>query len=297
MLEIFEDPVLIQEKADGSQLSASVIDGELVVRSRGVHFSPYAAGDFQPACDYLLSIQDRLRPDWIYRCEYFRRPKQNALMYNRLPRNHLVLFDIEDGMQRFLPPLDVQREAERIEVEPWPPLFYGRWLKGALGLGDLLKESALGGPTMEGVVCKNYSRYGADKKVLMAKFVREDFKEINAKNWKAANPTGKDILLMLGDTYRTEARWRKAIQHLRDDGKLQGAVQDIGLIVREIWPDILKEHKEDILEALWRWAEPALRRIVVRGVPEFYKAELARSADERGGMAQEEDARGAVRGA
>ena len=45
---------------------------------------------------------------------------------------------------------------------------------------------------------------------------------------------------------RTPARWNKAIQHLRERGLLEDSPRDIGLILREIPEDVLKEDAADI---------------------------------------------------
>ena len=70
---------------------------------------------------------------------------------------------------------------------------------------------------------KNYAQFTQEKKVAMGKYVREDFKEQNAMAWRVANPTQKDITQAIIETYRNEARWRKAVQHLRERGELDNS--------------------------------------------------------------------------
>lgn len=88
------------------------------------------------------------------------------------------------------------------------------------------------------------------------------------------NPTSKDILERLSEKYRTPARWAKAVQRLKEQGKIQDQPQDIGLILKEVWPDIESECKEEIMEFLWNWASSHIRRGVTRGMPEWYKEQL-----------------------
>ena len=136
------------------------------------------------------------------------------------------------------------------------------------------RTSALGGQKVEGVVVKNYKRFGPDKKVLMGKFVSESFKEVHAAEWKAANPTKTDIVERLVETLRTPARWNKAIQHLREAGTLQDSPRDIGNLMKEVQADIEKECHDLIADKLAEWALPQIRRGVIRGLPEWYKDEL-----------------------
>lgn len=120
----------------------------------------------------------------------------------------------------------------------------------------------------------DYNLFGADKKVLMGKFVSEAFKEVHAAEWKSSNPTQGDILQLLGNEYKTPARWQKAILHLSEKGLLKGSPRDIGLLMKEVPADIEKECADEIKERLYRWAWPHLRRMVTAGFAPWYKDEL-----------------------
>ena len=126
----------------------------------------------------------------------------------------------------------------------------------------------------EGIVVKNYQRFGADKKVLMGKFVSEAFKEIHGKEWRAKHLNSEGILLRLVDTYRTPARWQKALQHLQERGELEQSPRDIGKLVSEIPADVEAECGEEIKAKLWEWAWPTIRRGIFKGAPEWYKEKL-----------------------
>ena len=127
---------------------------------------------------------------------------------------------------------------------------------------------------MEGVVIKNYNVFTAEKKVAMAKIVRQEFKEQNSSNWKDEHPTSQDIIQRLIETYRNEARWRKAVQHLRDAGELQGEMKDIPLLMKEVSADVLKECKDEIVERLFAYAWPKIMKGITRGLPEWYKTQI-----------------------
>ncbi len=127
---------------------------------------------------------------------------------------------------------------------------------------------------MEGVVIKNYTRFGTDGHVLMGKYVCEAFKEVHRKEWTRANPTNGEILDQLLDQYRTEARWHKAVQHLKEAGKYNGDPSDIGPLIKEIREDFVKECKAEVQELLWDWARKRIYDKVSHGAPEWFKKQL-----------------------
>ena len=104
------------------------------------------------------------------------------------------------------------------------------------------------------------------------KLVGEAFKEKHANNpdWKPQ----RDRLEELFDSYRTEARWLKTIQHLRDDGKLSGEPKDIGLLMKELANDLITEEGEDMAKKLLAHHRKAWISSAMRGLPEFYKDHL-----------------------
>lgn len=140
------------------------------------------------------------------------------------------------------------------------------------------RDSILGGTKIEGVVIKNYNLFTPDKKVAMAKLVCEDFAERNAKAWKTSNPTQADIVQGIIASLRTEARWRKAVQHLREAGALTDSPKDIGALIKEAQADILKEERDWIAGQLVNHFLPQIIRGSIGGLPEWYKQELAKSA-------------------
>lgn len=280
--ELLDDDVVVQEKVDGSQFSFGVFEhpeaeGDCIlrVRSKGAVMHPEAPEKmFTKAVEAVKAVQHLLIPGWTYRAEYLSKPKHNALAYDRVPRNHLALFDVNTGEEVYQSPGAILTEAERLGFEAVPLIHHGRITSIEQFREMLDRTSFLGGQKIEGVVAKNYRRFGPDKKVLMGKFVSEAFKEVHAREWGDANPGPKDIITQIIDAHRTPARWAKAVQHLRDVGKLEGSPRDIGLLIVETKKDIFEECKDDMLKALWQYARPHIERGVIRGLPEWYKDEL-----------------------
>jgi hypothetical protein len=273
------DYLVIEEKIDGSQYSFGVIDGEICARSKGKEQSESSGVDdlFKTAWEVVKLLAPSLRPNWVYRCEFLAKPKHNVLCYSRTPKDGLIIYDIDKGEQNYLSVEDKSTEAARIGIEcvpciankPDPDLEqFKEWLE---------RESCLGGVKVEGVVIKNYRQFGRDKKVLMGKYVSEAFKEKHNKEWKVGNPNGKDVIQLLGQELKSEARWQKAIQHLTEKGLLLNEPKDIGLLIQEVPADILKEEEDYIKDKLFKWAWPQIKRMTTAGLPEWYKTKLAES--------------------
>jgi len=275
--DLLLDPVLVQEKVDGSQISFGAFPNDsgyptVRMRSKGAQINVLAPEKmFKKAVDYVVSIAETLTPGYTYRGEYLSTPKHNALAYDRVPKNHIILFDINPEQEAYLPFNVVQNEAERIGLETVTPLFFGMVESLEQFRSYLEHTSCLGGQKIEGVVVKNYARFGLDKKVLMGKFVSETFKEVHANEWKASNPSANDIVQTLIASLKTPARWNKAVQHLREAGLLEDSPKDIALLMKEVPSDIEKEEQEYIKAKLYEWAWPQIRRGVVAGLPEYYK--------------------------
>ena len=278
---LLDVPVIVEEKVDGSQISFGVsTEGELRMRSKGAEIHvDHPEGMFSKGVEVVKAIQDKLTPGWVYRGEYLRQPKHNTLAYDRIPDNHIILFDISRGDGTWLSWGEKREEAERLLFEV-VPLRYITEESGSLTI-DIINTildstSVLGGQKIEGVVIKpfNYNLYGEDKKVLMGKYVSEAFKEVHGGEWRSNNPTGGDIIQQLIVKYSTPARWQKAVIHLQEAGLLEDSPKDIGLLMKEVSMDLLKEEEEEIKTALFEYAWKKINRGVTSGLPGWYKERL-----------------------
>lgn len=284
--ELLLDSVLVQEKIDGSQFSFGVIDNVLYCRSKGTQIDLDAPDKlFLKAIETVHNLHEAgvLPNNVIFRGEYLQSAKNNTLTYHRVPRNHIMIYDIQriltnfiEGFSyySFLPWREVQLMSQDIGLETVPVLQIPKFTIEDLDAA-LNRESVLRGCKVEGIVIKNYSRYGKDGHPLFGKYVSEAFKEVHKSN-KTFNPASKsDIISRLGDTYGTEARWLKAIHYLRDSGELSDSPKDIGLIINRIQTDIIEEEYDSICEELWKEYKGRVMKATVRGVPEYYKQYLA----------------------
>ena len=285
--DLFKEEVQITEKIDGSQFSFAKINGELLLRSKGaiIHVdNPEKM--FSVAVETVKSIADKLHDGWFYRGEYLRSPKHNTLVYDRIPKLNIILFDVTVGEEAYLSYEELLAEANRLGLEVVPLIYTGK-VDTADSLLELLnRESILGKQKIEGIVAKNYLRFGIDGRVLMGKYVREDFKELNNRNWRVENPTKGDVIAEIIASLKTQARWEKGVYHLRDKGLLDNSPKDIGNLLKEIQEDIKAEEGQFIKNRLYAAFIKDILRGTTAGVPEWYKERLLKEQFEESKCSQ-----------
>ena len=277
--DVLVGTIVVQEKIDGSSFSFGAVDGELQVRSKSKEMRVDAPEDMFSAAVETIKALD-LHPNWVYRSEFLRSPHHNALSYGRVPRGNIIIYDINIGLEDYLCAGDVEMEAARLGLETVPTFYQGAAISVDELKSFLGRQSILGGD-IEGIVVKNYGVMTLEHKVAMAKLVRADYLEVHAVEWRKANPTKQDIVDLLIAAYRTEARWEKSVQHLRDDGRLEGSPRDIGALIREAPEDVLKECRDEIADALFNHFWPHIRRGITSGLPEWYKRKLADTQEQK----------------
>ena len=190
---LLESNVEVTEKVDGSMLRWTLTkEGVLLVGSKSVQsIQDHANAMFKAGVEYLETITNKMTPGFTYFGEYLRKPKHNTLTYDKIPKNHIVLFGtcFENGMWetewKYL-----SNYAEVMGIDVVPLLFKGL-LTDQAALEELLKtQSYLGGQTIEGVVIKNYEQNSRNvySPECFGKYVRASFKELNgAKHTKSKN--------------------------------------------------------------------------------------------------------------
>lgn len=284
---IYFGPVVVQEKIDGSQISFARLDGKLYVKSKNQYVvegvadlsEPVVAanGMFQIAVDEIANRFALLPEGYVFRGEYLNRPKHNILRYDRVPEGNIVVFDIYNcHSDMWLVPSEAERLSEQINLE-YVQTFYQGHVETTEQLMSLHeRESMLGGQLIEGFVVKNYAQFDTmDGNPLKLKVVRSAFKEQHGAEWKKDNPNTRDFVFNTIEQYRTQARWAKAVQHLRERGELQDDPRDIGPLMKELAEDFIAECKDEIMDALWKQYGKRIVRGVQGGFAEWYKSVLA----------------------
>jgi hypothetical protein len=161
----------------------------------------------------VASIKDRLPNDVIFYAEYLKNPHHNALDYDRIPKNHLILFGAATPDETFLP--NWRDFADILDIEAVPIIFRGKIDNPEMLLGLLKRKSILGKADIEGVAVKNYQRSfligGMPVPIMSGKYVSEEFKEVHKETWE----TGKDRWHIFLQSFRTwSARYFVPVREL-----------------------------------------------------------------------------------
>lgn len=279
--KLFAGEVVVEEKIDGSQFRAWFdAEGNAFFGSKGVNYNDYNPPDqmFVPAIAAAEShFAGRELKNAFFVFEFLAKPKQNTLEYGRVPKDNLVLLDVNEQGKW----VTLERKAKLASEYGFEcvPVLYKGAIKSAEELKHLLEtQSFLGGTTVEGIVIKNYSQYHEVSFLLgmplFGKYVREEFKELNRENWGAGQSMDEKIM----KNFPNEPRWAKAVQHLRERGELGNGVKDIGKLISEVERDFREECKETAKELLWHEYEHQLVSSARRGFAEWYKQKLAEEA-------------------
>jgi hypothetical protein len=282
---IFSSEVEITEKIDGSQFNFGVVDNELKIRSKSADINVSNPEQmFKEAVNYVVELYSNglLPNNVVFHSEYLKKPKHSTLCYERIPSNHLILFGVEYEKGCISDYYDLTMFAKLLKIEVVPLLFCGL-VDSVEDLKKLLdKDSVLGGVKIEGFVVKNYSldvMIGQDRyyPIMCGKYVSEGFKEVHKTKWREDNtPSGH--FQTYCETFKTEARWMKAIFRLRDENRLTNSPKDIEFIIKEIRKDIIEEEKENIKDFLYKEFSNDLLRVATHGFPYFYKEHLLKQS-------------------
>lgn len=287
--DLFRGSVEVTEKIDGSMFAFGITaEGQLVMRSKGKEmFFEACEKMFTKAANYVDQIQGKLRemagPQGIFFYgEFLGGPSHNVLKYARVPENHIMVFGAMLGEGWIHDHAEMQRLAAQIDLETVPLLHSGP-LETVEGLAAFFeRDSILGNEKLEGVVVKNYEQktiIGQQVFPSFGKYVRAEFKERHAKDWGPKFSEGNKFDLWL-ESFRAEARWQKAVQHLREAGLLLNEPRDIGVLLKELERDLFEEERANIEKELFRLFKDQITRKARAGFPEWYKEQLAKRAFE-----------------
>jgi hypothetical protein len=278
---IFNGKVIIQEKVDGSMFRFGINeDGQLVIGSKSVAIYDNYPAMFKEAVEYVKTLKLDLPKDTYFYCEYLQKEKHNVLKYERIPKNHLVLFDcLTDG--GWLDQDGLKMAAEDLGIDVIPTLYEGE--ANVEKVRQLLEtKSYLGGEIVEGIVIKNYKQtilLGGNVYPLFTKYVREQFKERHQTEWKVKSPKG--AIQQYVEGFKNEARWQKAYQYLRDKGETEKNPRDIGKLIKRVQDDIVEEEKENIKNELYKMFIKDILRTSTKGIAEWYKDFLIKSLENK----------------
>lgn len=179
--------------------------------------------------------------------------------YNKEWFNKWRVYDIWDkSVNSYLPQTTVKNICTQLGIEYIEELYYGPFISWEHCRSFLNKSTAYG-PTQEGIVIKNQSKLGINDNnaPIYLKIVNERFKESqhSKKDKKPIDPAieaAKAEAANLAASIVTEARVRKIILKLIDEGKLPTELQpkDMGAVMKLLpklcFCDCLKEEPESV---------------------------------------------------
>ena len=266
--DLFLGTVEVQEKIDGSSLSAGKIDGKLYFHTRTQQIPETTGGQFGATIKHFLSVLDKLQEGYIYRGEAVSSLRHNVLTYGRVPRGNFVLFDVVGTDGVFLSYELLCEEADKIGVDPVTRFFRDHLTAKKFEEkveGWFVEQSMLGGK-IEGVVIKRYLDVGQ----MRGKWVRPEFKEKLNKPLKDK----QDFLDNLVERYATEARFEKIVQHGKEQGELIGEMKDLSYLCKDLVKDVFEEEGEEIERLILEHYTKIFRSRLVKQIPQWYKEKL-----------------------
>ena len=281
--------VELEEKLDGSQFRILVSEKGVQCGSKSVDFDEDHPVEktFKVGVEKAIEAFSEMPVSEGSRIhifgEYFASPKHNTLGYERIPKNHIMIYDIaieeKDGFLEWANYVDKKAVAEAYGFEVVPLIWSGdgKDLTNEMMLEFLKRESVLGKEIVEGIVIKNTEKTFDPIKfphfagnTPAGKFVRSEFKERNNEEWKVKKG-GMEVFL---ESINPEARWKKAVQHLKDQGKLEGNMKDMAILIAENVKDFEEEEKENVKEILYEIHKKQIIGKLNGGFADYYKKAL-----------------------
>lgn len=183
----------------------------------------------------------------------------HTVQYNKDWYNKWRVYDIWDkSIGNYLPQTTVKNICKRFGLEYIEELYYGPFISWDHCRSFIGKSTAYG-PSQEGIVIKNQTKLLVEKPdgPVYIKIVDEKFKEAQHSNKgpKVVDPAKeaeKQKAAELASTVVTEARVRKLVLKLIDEGKLPAELKptDMGAVMKQLpklaFEDVLKEEPETV---------------------------------------------------
>jgi len=128
--DLFSFETLITEKLDGTAFSFEKIDGELHFYKRNEEISLVdrtLMQYFEKPILYIESLDIKKIPEnYRFNLEYFVNQGPVSITYDKLPKNHLVLTNIQNGNKIIDSPNELIKWAKVLQVEEPPIIFNGK---------------------------------------------------------------------------------------------------------------------------------------------------------------------------
>lgn len=264
ILSVPEDVVVIQEKIDGGNAQFRLWEREIIFGTRNNHFRIGDTGSpqtkqFGANASWVIDEMSKqfnagnewanvLNPDFIYYGEWC---KKHTINYDWEKMPAFIGFDIYNLMKhQYIPYEAVKLEYSRLGLPVVSLLFRGKIGEiDITRLENFVDHSNYYDGMMEGIVIKNYFRQNVYGRQLFAKIVRQEFKEANMGVFGMKPGKVHDDTVKFMETFYTEARIRKAIHRLIDEGGLKLERGLMHHLPRAVAEDVWKEETWTIMKA------------------------------------------------
>lgn len=282
--EIFDDPIDLTSKIDGSQCRIHLTESNVQCGSKNVDMADMKMFDLayqQADRIWKEKVWWTFGDDITLFTEFLNKPKHNVLKYDRVPRNNLYLFGaLNDG--KHLKTEELIELANELQIEPPHIIVSQVKIDNPDDLNKYLEtESVLGGTKVEGIVIRNSYKFYPPLLVstmvfadypLVGKLVRDDFKERLNKEWSGKKQREAPLSKVTTE-FLTEARFHKVIQHLADEGKITYEMHNLKSIIPEFYRDLVDEEHDEIvkvaMEEFWRQLKRKCDNVAVQEWKKF----------------------------
>jgi len=237
---IFNEVVVCQSKIDGANLRCRYIaeEDKLIFGSRNQMLDNPNPNEWKAIRSYRKAFElfkNKFIPNVVYFSESM---QKHTISYENIPDTiGYDVFDVE--RQEFYNWKTAKVAFENIGI-PFINVHFEKHGRDVTidELKTLIKKSPYKDSGDEGIVLKCYNKKNIFGRPLWGKIVDELFKEDNKKVFKEIIPTSTNDDYEIIDRYLTEARFKKAILALKENGN----VIDMSLI-----PKLFKYLGDDIL--------------------------------------------------
>lgn len=253
--------IIIQEKVDGSQLTIFKRNDTLHFYNKNNPCNPKG----KPWLNSYISLINHpefFQDGYFYHGEAMKDCRPVTCIYQRVPRYHWTIYEIIKSDGTILTPEEMIEHLKLTNLETVQILYDSKiHLTNPFDIESIILElmkkvetgeisSSLGGK-MEGIVVKRLNYNGSTYR---GKFVRKEFQEAHRqKKEKITEVPMETFIQNIGEIYNTEARKRKAMQHLKEKEKWNdiNMESNITYLVNELDEDLLKEAEMDIKNMLF----------------------------------------------
>lgn len=267
--------IIAREKIDGSNFTIFYDGNDLHFYNKNKEITGFKLQQsvFEYTVDALLPRKNIFKSGYTYHCEALRRKRASHIKYEKIPRYHLICFEIvnPDGITA------TQEEMQEILRDTGVQIVHKLWdnkndnLESLMNLIDNINniKSMLGG-IAEGIVISVLNRMKNGKRsTYHLKFVADHMRERRDLNPDLPINTMDDAMLVaIGDMYNVNPRFTKAVNRLEE----QNILITMKTVTEDLDRDLETEAKKEILEMIWKRSWSIIKKASRTGLHNYLKS-------------------------